>query len=443
MTSVPACFANVSDLARGARAAALLLADLPNELRVKALLSAAEAIEAHASDILAANAQDCATARKAVEQGAMSAALFKRLQTSERGVAQMAAHVREVAALEDPLGRELAVTALDEDLTLYKTSCPLGVIAVIFEARPDVVPQVASLALRSGNALLLKGGSEAEHTNTALVNIWRNAIAAFHEIPAESIGLLHTREDINQLLSMDEYVDLIIPRGSYEFVRYIFQHSRIPVLGHGAGVCHVYVDRAANLEQAVAVAFDSKVQYPAACNSAETLLVHQAIASAFLPPMLARFEAAGVLVRGCPRTVACSAPNTRMVPAEESDWGAEYSDLVIAIKIVDSLDEAIRHINRYGSKHTEAIVTEDASAAAAFMQRVDAAGVYQNASTRFADGFRYGLGAEVGISTGKLHARGPVGVEGLTSYKYRLVGRGHTVASYASGQRSFKHHRLK
>lgn len=442
MTATSISASPAIDMAHAARAAALQLASLSDELRRQALLAAADALERRSSEILAANAQDCAAAQTLVEQGRMSHALFKRLQTSASGVAQMAAQVREVAALSDPLGCELATTALDDGLTLHKVSCPLGVIAVIFESRPDVVPQVAALALRSGNALLLKGGSEAERTNTVLVKIWREALAGFAPVPADSVGLLHTREDINQLLSLDDCIDLIIPRGSYEFVRYIFQHSRIPVLGHGAGICHVYVDRAADIHKALNVAFDSKVQYPAACNAAETLLVHQDVAPAFLPEMLGRFAAAGVEVRGCPRTIAL-AGDRRILPASDADWAAEYSDLVISVKVLDSLDEAIAHINRWGSKHTEAIVTEDARAAAEFMDRVDAAGVYHNASTRFADGFRYGLGAEVGISTGKLHARGPVGVEGLTTYKYKLVGNGHTVASYASGERRFQHRRLK
>lgn len=403
---------------------------------------AADLLVQRSADILAANASDCAATLRLVEQGQMSRALFKRLQIGERGCEEMAAHVREVAALPDPLGRELAVTALDDDLILHKVSCPLGVVAVIFESRPEVIPQLAALAFKSGNALLLKGGSEAACTNTVLAAIWREALAGFSAIPTDAVNLLHTREDIKQLLSLDDLVDLIIPRGSQAFVRYIMQHSRIPVMGHGEGICHVYVDRAADLQKAAAVAFDAKVQYPAVCNAAETLLVHKDVAPTFLPDMLARLEAAGVELRGCPRTLALG-KNHRLVPATDTDWATEYSDLILSIRIVDSMEEAIEHINRWGSKHTESIVTEDAAAAAEFMDRVDAAGVYHNASTRFADGFRYGLGAEVGISTGKLHARGPVGLEGLTTYKYKLIGNGHTVASYARGERSFKHKRLK
>jgi glutamate-5-semialdehyde dehydrogenase len=431
----------VTDMARRARQAALRLATLPDTIRQEALRVAADCLQQHASDIFAANTRDCAAASLLVEQKQMSPAIFKRLQIGEAGVAQMASHACGVANLPDPLGRELSVTALDDDLILHKVSCPLGVVAVIFEARPEVIPQLAALALRSGNALLLKGGSEAEHTNIALMAIWRDALARFPEIPADAVNLLHTREDVRQLLSLDSLVDLIVPRGSQAFVHYIAEHSRIPVLGHGEGVCHVYVDRAADLKKALGITFDSKVQYPAVCNAAETLLVHQEIAAVFLPEMFSQFKTAGVEMRACPRTIALGS-GYGLIPATEADWQTEYSDLIISIKIVTGLDAAIEHINRWGSKHTESIVTEDPRAAAEFMERVDAAGVYHNASTRFADGFRYGFGAELGISTGKLHARGPVGLEGLTTYKYKLIGNGHTVASYISGERKFKHKRI-
>lgn len=441
MSVQPAKQNDVAVMAANARQAALRLAPLSDEQRRKPLLAAADALEKHTAEILAANQLDCAAATKLVEDGQMSKSLFKRLQTSERGVKQMAAQVREVAALTDPLGRDLAVTELDDGLVLHKVTCPLGVVAVIFESRPDVIPQVASLALRTGNALLLKGGSEAINTNTVLVKIWKDTIAAFPEIPIDSVNLLHTRGDVNQLLSMDTAIDLIIPRGSNAFVQHIMQHSRIPVLGHGEGICHIYVDRAADMHKACNIALDSKVQYPAACNSIETLLVHQEIAPRFLPEMAARYATAGVEIRGCAQTRKFGGEIVQ--PVSEKDWSAEYSDLIIAVKVVSSLEEAIDHINRFGSKHTDAIVTEDPAAAAAFMERVDSAGVYQNASTRFADGYRYGLGAEVGISTGKIHARGPVGLEGLTTYKYKLFGSGQTVSTYSAGERKFKHKRLK
>jgi glutamate-5-semialdehyde dehydrogenase len=303
------------------------------------------------------------------------------------------------------------------------------------------VPQVAALSLKSGNAVLLKGGAEAAHTNQALVAIWRECLAAFPCAPLDSIHLLQTRADVMELLTLDRDVDLIIPRGSRELVQFVVQHSRIPVLGHGEGICHVYVDRAADIEKALRITLDSKVQYPAACNAAETLLVHQEVAAEFLPKVLSRLRDAGVEVRGCSRTMALLAEQ-KVFPASERDWATEYSDLILSVKIVADAEEAIMHIHRYGSGHTETIVTEDREAASRFLDDVDAAGVYHNASTRFADGFRYGLGAELGISTNKLHARGPVGLEGLTTYKYKLLGDGHIVAEYSSGARIFKHRPL-
>ncbi len=433
---------NVADVARRARAAAHRLALLSGERRNVALLSVANLIEERRLEVLSANERDCHAAAPAVAVGSMSRALFKRLQTDERGIAEMAARVRDVAALPDPLGRELAVTELDDGLTLSKISCPLGVVGVIFEARPEVVPQVAALALKSGNAVILKGGSEAMHMNQALAAIWRDALAQFTDIPADALNLLHTREDVAEMLTLDGEIDLIIPRGSQAFVRHIATHSRIPVLGHGEGICHVFIDRAADVQKALAIALDSKTQYPAACNAAETLLVHEDIARRLLPALLAALHDAGVEVRACQRTIALAAARD-VIPATADDWATEYSDLIVSIKTVGSFDEAVRHIEQYGSRHTEVVVTEDAAVASRFLEEVDAAGVYHNASTRFADGYRYGFGAELGISTGKLHARGPVGLDGLTTYKYKLIGNGHTVASYNSGERTFKHRKIK
>ena len=390
------------------------------------------------AEILYANEKDCAIASQAVERGEMSRALFARLRNTERGISDMAVRVREGAALPDPLHRRLSAMELDDQLVLYKETCPLGVVGVVFESRPDVVPQIASLTLKSGNAVCLKGGAEAAETNSVLVSIWRDALSAFPDIPSDSVILFHTREDVAQILTLHDEIDLIVPRGSNEFVRYVTEHSRIPVLGHGEGICHVYVHSDADLRKAFDVALDSKVQYPAACNALETLLVHRDIAPAFLPQMIAQYRAAGVEVRGCHRTMEL-AGGEAVLPATEEDWKKEYSDLIVSIKVVDGVNEAIEHINRYGSRHTESIVTESHDVAARFMEFVDAAGVFQNASTRFSDGFRYGLGAEVGISTGKLHARGPVGVEGLTTYKYKLFGDGQTVASYSKGLRTFTH----
>jgi glutamate-5-semialdehyde dehydrogenase len=434
--------ASVASMAERARAASRAVARLSVEARNQVLRAAAQAIESNAPRILETNARDCRAAEELVATGKMTSAMLARLRVTERGIAQMAQQVREVAALPDPLGKRLAGTELDSGLILIKESCPLGVIGVIFESRPDVVPQLASLALKSGNAVIMKGGSEAAATNEALVSIWREPLAQFPNVPADSITLLQTRADVLELLSQDQNVDLIIPRGSYELVQYVMRNSRIPVLGHGEGICHVYVDRAADIDKAVAISYDAKVQYPAVCNAAETLLVHEAIARELLPKVVAKLKEAGVEIRGCAKTLALL-PNQGIVPATEKDWRTEYSALILSIKVVASLDEAIEHINRYGSHHTDAIITEDAEAAAKFMNEVDSAGVFQNASTRFADGFRYGFGAEVGISNGKLHARGPMGLEGLTTYKYKLYGSGQVVADYVSGKKQFTHRPLQ
>jgi len=287
---------NVAEVARRAKSAARLLAAVPAERRDAALKAAADAIEERKLEILLANERDCDEAVRAVATGQMSRALFERLRVSERGIAQMAASVRGVAALPDPLGRKLAVTELDEGLTLHKESCPIGVIGIIFEARPEIVPQISALALKSGNAVILKGGSEALHSNQVLVSIWSDALRQFLDIPRDVINLLYTREEVDEMLSLAGEIDLIIPRGSKEFVQFVAEHSRIPVLGHGEGICHVYIDRAADLTTALKIAFDSKVQYPAACNAMETLLVHEAIAAPFLPEIITQLRAAGVEV---------------------------------------------------------------------------------------------------------------------------------------------------
>ena len=318
-------------VARRAKAASRLLASLPGIRRDAALNAAAAAIDERKLEILAANKRDCDEAIRAVEAGQMSRALFERLRLTERSVAQMASGVREVAALPDPLGHTLAITELDEGLTLYKESCPIGVIGIVFEARPEIVPQIAALALKSGNAVILKGGSEAQNSNRALVQIWTDALASFSDIPPDVVNLLFTRADVDEMLRLEDEIDLIIPRGSKEFVRHVAERSRIPVLGHGEGVCHVYVDSMADLNKAFDIAFDSKVQYPAACNAMETLLVHEEVAGVFLPEMIRRLQAAGVQVRGCPRTIELE-PTADVIPASNEDWKTEYSDLIIAIK---------------------------------------------------------------------------------------------------------------
>jgi glutamate-5-semialdehyde dehydrogenase len=426
------------------RRAARELTRLPAHQRNKILLAAADGLEAREVEILKANREDCESLerkeRESTSGSAPAAALLKRLKTSAAGIRDMAKQVRDVAGLEDPLGRVLATTELDDGLTLQKVSCALGVVAVIFEARPDAVPQVSSLAIKTGNGLVIKGGVEARHTNRTLVSIWHEALAAVSPSLRPAICALTDRADVAQILEMDRDIDLVVPRGSTEFVNYVFEHSRIPVLGHGSGICHIYVDSAADQKMAKEVIVDAKVQYPAACNSVEKVLIHQEIAENFLPALVDALQSAGVEVRGCSRTTRLL-PHSQIVPATEEDWHTEYGDLKITVKVVSDIDEAIDHINHYGSRHTESILTQNDRAAEVFMDEVDAASVFHNASTRFADGFRYGLGAELGISNSKLHARGPVGMEGLLTYKYKLHGSGQTVADYAQGKSTFKHRR--
>jgi glutamate-5-semialdehyde dehydrogenase len=360
-----------------------------------------------------------------------------RLRLDRAKLAAAIDGVRQVAALEDPLGRRQLHTELDTGLVLERVSVPLGVVGVIFEARPDAVMQIASLAIRSGNAALLKGGREAIGSCRAIVEALQQGLAASAVDPA-CLELLTSRQESLALLRLDGLVDLIIPRGSNEMVRFIQANTRIPVLGHADGVCHLYVDRGADLAQAVGLAVDSKCQYPAACNAIETLLVHQAVAPAFLAAAIPVLEEAGVELRGDAQAQALGVRGR----AEDDDWRCEYSDLILSVRVVADEEEALAHIARYGSRHTEAICTEDAEAAARFLASVDSAGVFHNCSTRFADGFRYGFGAEVGISTQTLPPRGPVGLEGLITYRYRLRGEGHTVAEYAAGQRRFRHQPL-
>ncbi len=419
------------------RTAAQALALTPAATRNAALLAIAKAIEAHQAEILAANAKDLEAAAAMVTEGNLSAAAYARLKLSPSKIAAMAAGVRDVAKLPDPVGTSQWQRELDTGLILERRTYPLGVLAVIFESRPDAVPQIASLAIKTGNGVVLKGGREAIHSCQCLSELILAALKA-NQAPL-ALHLLTTRAETEALLSLDKLIDLVIPRGSNSFVRYVQTHTQIPVLGHADGICHLYVDQAANLDQAVALTVDSKVQYPAACNALETLLVHAAVAPTFLPQVAAALRAVDVEIRGCEQTQTL----IEAIPATELDWQTEYGDLVLAIRVVPDCEAALSHIQTYSSRHTEAIATEAAATAAYFLDRVDAAGVFHNASTRFSDGFRYGFGAEVGISTQKMPPRGPVGLEGLVTYKYRLVGEGHCVATYSGEQaRPFTHRDL-
>lgn len=403
------------------REAARRLAVLPGSARNQALEAIAQALEAAAPTITAANAADCETA---LAEG-LTKPLYGRLKLDAVKLAGAIAGVRDVAKLPDPVGAVDLHRVLDDGLVLQRIGCPLGVLGVIFEARPDAVVQIASLAVKSGNGVILKGGREAVRSCEALVTAIRAGIAKT-DVDPDVVQLLTTREETRALLNLEGYVDLIIPRGSNAFVQFVQQNTQIPVLGHADGICHLYVDAAADLEQAVAIAVDAKTQYPSACNAIETLLVHSQIADRALPLLADALRSQQVTLRGDQRVQAI----VPMETATDLDWETEYSDLILAIKLVDSLEEAIAHINTYGSRHTEAIVTTDDTAARTFLDQVDAAGVFHNCSTRFADGFRYGFGAEVGISTAKLPPRGPVGLDGLVTYKYQLVGDGHIAAHY-------------
>ncbi len=424
----------LKEIAQQTRQSARNLAILSTAERNEALEAIAKALAAAAPDILAANAADC----QAAEEEGISPALSARLKLGETKLQAAIAGVRDVAQLADPVGSCQIHRELDDGLILKRVTCPLGVLGIIFEARPEALIQITSLAIKSGNGVILKGGKEAIRSCQALVKVIHQALASTKVNPT-AIQLLTTREEIKQLLELDEYVDLIIPRGSNSFVRYVQDNTRIPVLGHADGICHLYIDRAAAIDKSVSITVDAKTHYPAACNAIETLLVHQAIAPQFLPNLAQALASHKVELRGDLHTSEI----IEVIPTQEEDWSTEYSDLILAIKIVDSVEEAIDHINTYGSKHTDAIVTEDDRAAELFQNQVDAAGVYHNCSTRFADGFRYGFGAEVGISTQQMPPRGPVGLEGLVTYKYKVTGDGHIAATYTGKEaKPFTHRDL-
>jgi glutamate-5-semialdehyde dehydrogenase len=424
----------INQLAMQAKEASIRLAAVNSEVKNQALAEIARALELNKSDIVSANQADME--RSAKEN--LAAPLLKRLRFDQDKIKEAGEGLKSLISIADPVGVTLSAMELDHGLELYRVSSPIGVIGVIFESRPDALVQISSLCLKSGNAVLLKGGSEAAETNRILAKIIDSAGVAAG-IPAGWLGLLETRAQVADMLEMDEYIDLIVPRGSNDFVQHIMDNTNIPVLGHADGICHVYVDSKADLDMAARIALDSKCQYVAVCNAAETMLVHRDIAPDFLPRLKGILEENGVELRGCDKTIEV----IEVKPATEQDWQTEYLDSILSIKIVDSLDEAIAHINKYGSAHTDVIVTDDRARGIKFMDYVDSADVFLNCSSRFSDGFRYGLGAEVGISTNKIHARGPVGLEGLVIYQWRLIGNGHIVADYSgAGGKGFTHRKL-
>ncbi len=459
---------SIREEARRMKLAAPHLAAASVEQRNAALENIANELEKHQVEIFQANALDL---QEAMEEG-VAPAIQKRLKYDVVKMRDSIAGLRALEKLEDPVGKTLLERELDEGLVLRRVTVPIGVIGVIFEARPDAMVQVASLCIKSGNCAILKGGRETAGTNRALFEIIRKAVQEAG-LPEHCLFQAEQHSEIDELLACDQEVDLLIPRGSNRFVRYIMEHTKIPVMGHSSGICHIYADEKADPEKAIPVIVDAKTQYPAACNAVETLLVNRKIAEDFLPKAAAALTKAGVRLRGTKeaadllekaadaaslekaadpqgnaagnRTAEEMTRAPRIAPEDimkEEDFATEYNDLVISIRLVENVREAVWHINSFGSHHTDCILTEDDAAAEYFMQMVDSAGVYRNCSTRFADGYRYGFGAEVGISTGKLHARGPVGLDGLVTYKYRLVGGGQIVADYASGKKQFHHRDL-
>ncbi|OPX88683.1 MAG: Gamma-glutamyl phosphate reductase [Pelotomaculum sp. PtaB.Bin104] len=420
----------MNEIARQVKEASIQLAAARTDVKNSALAQIAKSLFDRQNEILEANQADLIRS----EKENLSEPLLKRLKFDEAKIADVVDGINSLINLEDPVGRTLLATELDQGLELYKTTCPIGAIGVIFESRPDALVQISTLCLKSGNGVLLKGGSEAKETNRILVDIIMKATAE-SGIPANWIKLLETRSEVGSMLKMDNYIDLIIPRGSNDFVRYIMDNSRIPVMGHADGICHCYVDKEADLQMAIRIVVDAKAQYVAVCNATETLLVHENIAAELLPKLKEALDQKQVDIVGCIRTQKI----IPVAPATEEDWKTEYLDYKLSVKIVDHLDDAINHINKYGSGHTDTIISGSSVRAARFMDLVDSGNVFWNCSTRFSDGFRYGFGAEVGISTSKIHARGPVGLDGLVIYKYKLIGSGHIVAEYANREKTFKH----
>ena len=409
-----------TQIAKNAKDASLKIADLSAEIKNNALFKIADEIEASKSEIFDANKKDLIEAEKLVETGKLNKSTFNRLKLDENKMRDMVQGIRDIAKLEDPVNKKLLVRELDSDLTLYKVSCPIGVLGIIFEARPDVIAQISSLAIKSANAVILKGGKESINTNKKILAVINSALEKVENFPKNVIQQVFTHEDVAEMLKCDKYINLIIPRGGNKLVKFIKENTKIPVLGHADGICHIFVDETADLEMAIKVVTDAKTQYPSACNSVETLLIHEKFPH--IDNLLAALQLSEIQLINNPES-----------------WSHEYGDKILSFKTVKNVEEAIEHINTYGSGHTDSIITKNIENAEKFMNKVDSAGVYFNASTRFADGFRYGFGAEVGISTNKTHARGPVGLDGLTIYKYKLVGNGNIVKDYVDGTKCFHH----
>ena len=407
-------------IAKKAKEASLEIAGADVEIKNNALNMIAVALETHKEEIFAANKQDLENAQILVDEGKLAKSTFNRLKLDENKMRDMIQGVRDIAKLDDPVGKILLKRELDKDLILEKVSCPIGVLGIIFEARPDVITQISALAIKSSNAVILKGGKESVNTNKKIMEIMNNALAQIEGFPQNVVQQVFTHDDISHMLKCDEYINLIIPRGGNKLVSYIKENTKIPVLGHASGICHVFVDKSADIDDAIKITVDAKTQYPSACNAVETLLIHKDFDKK--DELLASLQLEEIKLEMNP-----------------DRWDIEYGDKILSVKIVENIEQAIAHINKYSSGHTDCIITNDLNNAEKFMNEVDSAGVYHNVSTRFADGFRYGFGAEVGISTNKTHARGPVGLEGLTIYKYKLSGKGQIVDDYAKGLKQFHH----
>lgn len=419
---------DIREQAKFVKLASPKMAGSSEEQRNNALQAVVKALEERKEEIFAANKADLEQA----EKDNVAVPIIKRLKFDEIKLRDVIAGINDLISLEDPLFKRQMNRQLDEGLTLVRETCPIGVIGVIFEARPDALIQISSLCIKSGNCVILKGGSETMNSNRVLFNIIYDAVIE-SGMPKNCMLQLEARSEISELLTCNEYVDLLIPRGSNAFVQYIMNNTKIPVMGHADGICHIYVDKNADIEKAIPIIIDAKTQYVSACNAVETLLIHKDILDEFVPKLYCALKENNVELRGSEKIVSIVGCNK----SSEEDDKTEYLDLIVSAKEVDSVEEAIEHINYFGSHHTDCIITEDKDTAEYFMRYVDSAGVYQNCSTRFADGYRYGFGAEVGISTSKIHARGPVGLEGLVSYKYKLYGSGNIVDDYAKGKKSF------
>ena len=414
---------NIKEEAKAVKLASPKMAGTSEEARNKALMEVVKQLKARQQEIFEA---------KQGEIDKVAAPIIKRLKFDETKLRDVIAGIEDLVKLEDPLFKQDMHRQLDEGLTLYRETCPIGVIGVIFEARPDALIQISSLCIKSGNCVILKGGSETMNSNRVLFNIIYEAVIK-SGMPENCMLQLEARSEITDLLTCNESVDLLIPRGSNAFVQYIMNNTKIPVMGHADGICHIYVDKEADFKKAIPIIIDAKTQYVSACNSVETLLIHKDIVDEFVPKLYEALKENNVELRGTEEIVKLTGCNQ----GTEEDNRKEYLDYIVSAKVINSLDEAIEHINYFGSHHTDCIITENSETANEFMRYVDSAGVYQNCSTRFADGYRYGFGAEVGISTSKIHARGPVGLEGLVSYKYKLFGNGNVVDDYAKGKKQF------